>query len=304
MQWTVKAVLDWVSLKFSNEGMTTPRLDAQLIICHVLGLEKVELYTDPKRPLTDEEREDLREMVKRRLKREPIAYILNKKYWYSFELYVDKRVLIPRPETETLLDFVIKQFPKQEKKSLSILDLCTGSGCFALALAENFPNSRVVAVDNSNDALSVAKINLKKYGLNERVQLLEKDVTNESTYSFLKEEFSSFDIIVSNPPYVSESEYKCLEEDIRSFEPKVALVASDDGLSISKRLWQIVQEFSLIKENSLFIMELGDKQAQKLHSGDLSSHPYSLRVGSYPKNKVFVLKDLEEKDRFLVKFSL
>ena len=300
MQWTVKEILDWVTLKFVNEGLLSPRLDAQLLICHALCIEKIELYTDPKRPLSLKERDVLRDFVRRRLKREPIAYILNKKHWYNLTLFVDKRVLIPRPETEVLLDFVIKQIPKQKEKTLTILDLCTGSGCLALALAESFKNSTVVAVDNSKSALEVANMNITHYGYGDRVKLIEKDVTKESTFAFLKDEFTSFDIVVSNPPYVSESEYQELEDDVKNYEPKEALIAKEDGLFISKTLMHFIQDYKLLSKNALFIMELGVKQAQKLVSSDLPSHPYTPSLGHYPRNKMFVLKDLEEKDRFLV----
>jgi release factor glutamine methyltransferase len=145
--WTVRDVLNWTAQRFSALELPTPLLDAQLLIGSVLSLSKVQIYTQLDRPLIETERSQLRELVRRRLSGEPVAYLLNQKDWHDLDLFVDKRVLVPRPETETLLDLILAVCRHESWQPQRILDLCTGSGCLAIALAKAYPQAKVVAVD-------------------------------------------------------------------------------------------------------------------------------------------------------------
>ena len=161
--WTVKEILTWISAKFQSEKIQTPLLDAQLLLCHVLKYKgRVDLYINSEKILKQSELVSLREFVKRRLLHEPVAYIINQKYWYNLDLYIDSNVLIPRPETESLLDFIIETLSSRSRDDTGIeaniiFDFCTGSGCLAIALGKLFPTSKVYAFDISPQALEVAK---------------------------------------------------------------------------------------------------------------------------------------------------
>lgn len=206
---------------FTKHGIESARLNAELIIAHALGMNRMKIYLQFERPLTESELEGIRPLVKRRAQREPLAYVLGTAPFGDLTLTVDKRVLVPRPETEQLVEII--------KDTLSatpparILDLGTGSGALALGLAKTFANAQVVAVDASEDALTLARQNAATAQLESRVEF-----RHSNWFSALRSD-ERFDLIVANPPYLTESEWTEAQPEVRDHEPKQALVASDAG---------------------------------------------------------------------------
>lgn len=300
MLWTIRDILNWTTQRFSESGIDTPLLDTQLLLCHVLNLKKIQLYTEMDKPLTGSERFEFRELVKKRLNGEPVAYLLNEKYWHDLKLYLDKRVLIPRPETESMLDFVLQNCKLKSKNPEVIFDFCTGSGCLALALAKKYPTSKVIGIDISQDALDVAVKNAELNSV-KNITWLNADVTNPELYQHLLSEYQAADIIVANPPYVTEKEWNQLEVTVKNYEPKIALVSDNEGLKIGKKIFQNICDVNLLNLTGIFAMEMAEKQPQKICDEVRKIIQMSHSIWAIPKNEWFALCDLEGKDRFLVR---
>ena len=298
--WTIREILNWTTKRFAESGIDTPLLDSQLLLSHVLKLKKIQLYTEIDKPLTVNERTKFRELVKKRLNGEPVAYLLNEKYWHDLTLYLDKRVLIPRPETESMLDFILQNCKLKSEEPKVIFDFCTGSGCLAIALAKSFPNSQVIGIDISQDALDVAIKNAELNSVN-NIIWINADATNQELYQNLFLNYGAANIIVANPPYVTEKEWMHLEITVKNYEPKIALVCENEGLLVGKSIVQNVVQFGLLNSCGIFAMELAEKQPQKICSEISKTVQMSHSLWSTPKNEWFALCDLEGKDRFLVK---
>lgn len=206
-----------------RKSVESPRLNAEWLAAHALNIGRMELYMQFDRPLQPAELDLMREMVSRRGKREPLQYITGEAQFHDLVLKCDQRALIPRPETEQLIDYVVDLGPEIDE-TFSILDLGTGTGAIALALAMRFPCSKVVASDLSQDALDLAKENALGNGLQNRVELVR------SRWFDSLEGRGPFKLIVSNPPYLTESELNSAEPEVRSFEPRSALVADREGM--------------------------------------------------------------------------
>jgi release factor glutamine methyltransferase len=269
-------------------------------LARVLHFKKIELYTKIDRPVSHNEREQFRKLIQKRLLGEPVAYLINEKYWHDLSLYVDQRVLIPRPETESLLDFVIQEMSLFIKEPKLIYDFCTGSGCLAVALAKKFPTAQVIAVDVSEEALQVTAHNALKNQV-QNVLCKKGDLLQDLCYRNLFLEYGSADLIITNPPYVSEKEWDTLHVSVKNFEPKMALVSGQEGLEFGFKIVENIFQFQLLKENSLFAMELAEKQPQKIKSEIRKILSFHYPAWEYPKNEWFALCDLENKARFLVK---
>jgi release factor glutamine methyltransferase len=305
--WTVKDILQWMSARFAQLDIPTPLLDAQLLLGSVLKFSKVQIYMHLDRILTDSERAQLRELVKRRVAGEPVAYLLGVKEWHEISLQVDKRVLIPRPETETLLDFVLEVFRTSGSEPGAILDLCTGSGCLAIALAKKFPKARVIAVDLSEEALEVAKVNAASNGV-ASVEFLLADASKSAFYDYLANLPLQFDIIVANPPYVSEEEWMQCDVSVKNFEPRMALTSPDGGLALPRTIEHHVMQSQLLSSNSVFAMEVGLGHCARLYeeeqqSNDGEKEPFRLEKHNVPSWKLargvnFALEDLTGRPRF------
>jgi release factor glutamine methyltransferase len=300
--WTVREVLRWVSGRFGTADLPTPLLDAQILLGHVTGLSRIQLYTEMDRPLSQGERATLREHVRRRLSGEPVAYLLGRKDWHDLSLYVDPRVLIPRPETESLLDFVLEVFKSADKAPSHILDVCTGSGCLAVALAKKFPKARVFAVDISEESMEVAKLNAQSNGVS-NIEFLLGDVTRLPVFEYLRKQSAPFDIITANPPYVSESEWQQCDVSVKNFEPKLALTADEDGLKIARLVYEHLQTSEALSAQSVFAMEVGLGQCQRLHQRFSPTEPFvsfanSHAVWRLPRGFPFALQDLTNRERF------
>lgn len=221
-------MLAWMVDDFRGVGIESARLDAELLLARVLGGDRVRLYMDMDRPLIAAELAALRELVKRRRRQEPVAYILGEKEFYRRMLEVGAAVLVPRPETELLVDRALELLGTEAVGR--VLDLCTGSGAIAIALAAERPGLALDAVELSEAALAVATRNVERHGLAGRLSLYQGDL-----FAPLPEG-QRYSLIVSNPPYVSEPEWAALDATVREHEPALALLAGPEGLDLIRRI--------------------------------------------------------------------
>jgi len=256
--WTIKKLLEWVTGYFAEKGVDAPRLSAELLLCHVLKLERIQLYTLFDRAVDPPQLAVLRALVKRAGEHEPIGYLVGRCEFYSLPLTITPDCLIPRPETEYLVEKAIL-FLRQREGAQHVLDLCTGSGCIAAAIAKNVKDAQIVATDISDAALKVAAENIGKLKLNERVKLLCGDLFDPIIEGL---DAAKFDLIVSNPPYVSEPEYAALDKNVKDYEPAGALLAGADGLDVYKRILGKVDDF--LKPDGVLMMEIGYAQGKAI----------------------------------------
>jgi len=238
---------------FAAKGIEHPRLDAELLIGHALGLKRMQLYIQFERLLAEPELEKIRPLVRRRAQREPLQYIIGETEWFGLKLKVDKRVLIPRPETELLAELVTQQVTTAPAR---ILDLGTGSGALALALAKHWPEAKVTAVDASKDALALARENAVTLGLNGRVDFAESDWFGALPVG------EAFELIVANPPYLTEAETAAAQPEVRDHEPRSALVAADEGLADLRKIIAAAPRY--LGTGGLLAMETGIAQHAEL----------------------------------------
>lgn len=223
--WSVVELLKTTIAFFAEKKIDEPRLSAELLLGQVLGLQRLQLYLDHERPLTLKELEAFRAACRERLQGRPVQYIAGEAFFYGYQFYIDERVLIPRPETELVLEHAMERLAASgldSADSPSILDVGTGSGCIAITLALRLPGARVTAADVSADALDVARRNADAHGVSERIRFVEADALSAS---FADAVGGPFDLLVSNPPYIPEAEWATLQEEVRQYEPRLALVA-------------------------------------------------------------------------------
>ena len=226
--WTVLDLLQWTARHFATQGIASPRLDAECLLAHSLGVDRLRLYVDFEKPVFEAERAGFRELVRRRATdRIPVAQLIGRKEFWSLDLAVTPDVLVPRPETETLVTAALDLCPRTDAE-LRILDVGTGSGAIALALATERPLAQVTATDVSAAALAVARTNAERLGLSDRIRFVEGSLLEPVAGE-------RFDLIVSNPPYVAESARAGLPPEL-AHEPDVALFAPDDGLALLREL--------------------------------------------------------------------
>ena len=232
--WTVKRILEWTSAFFERKNVDAPRLSAELLLAHVLKVPRIKLYTDYERPLIEAELVTFREFVRRAGEHEPIAYLTGQAHFFDLELDIRPGVLIPRPDTETLVETVLnlcRHTPGLE--SPRVLDLCTGSGCIAAAVAKHLPASTVVAVDIDPVAIEVSKTNLTKLKLSDRVTVLQGDLYEPLTALV---DCAPFHLILANPPYIRSADIAALDRNVRDYESHLALDGGPDGLSFHRRI--------------------------------------------------------------------
>jgi release factor glutamine methyltransferase len=243
--WTIGSLVKWATDDFRARGIENPRLDAEVLVAHALKMDRTRVIIESMRPLDPAELAMLRELVKRRRAREPIAYLRGDREFYGLRFRVDARVLIPRPDTEALVDVALAR-THDLSLSMRLLDLCTGSGCVAIAMARQRPTARVLATDISSDALAVARENALRLGAY-NVALRASDL-----FAAIPERF---DIITANPPYIASSDVPGLMPDVRDFEPRLALDGGSDGLELIRR---IVDEAPRhLERDGVLAMEVG-----------------------------------------------
>ena len=253
-EWTIQKLLNWIAEYLTQKNVDAPRLSAELLLSNVLGLKRIELYTRYNEPVGAEQLARLRDLVKRAGGHEPVVYLVGKTEFYSMEFEVTPDCLIPRPETELLVQRAI-EFLRGRGGPQQVCDLCTGCGVIAVAIAANVPTARVVATDISAPALSVAARNVEKHQLQERVELLQGDLFEPVIPPL---DATPFDLIASNPPYVSDAEYEALEKNVRDYEPRIALHAGADGLDVYRRISEKAGQF--LKPGGILLLEIGYTQ--------------------------------------------
>jgi release factor glutamine methyltransferase len=232
--WTVRKTLEWTTSFFTRKGVDAPRLSAELLLAHVLEIPRIKLYTDYERPLSDEDRAKLRSLVTRAGEHEPIAYLTGRAHFFNLEFDVTRDVLIPRPDTETLVENVIQAVRRQlVLDAPRVLDLCTGSGCIAAAIAHSLKNAVVIATEISPSAAAVARRNVENLGLAGRVTVEEGDLF-EPLLRIVDPQ--PFDLIVANPPYIPSAQIESLDRSVRDYEPIRALDGGEDGLALHRRI--------------------------------------------------------------------
>jgi release factor glutamine methyltransferase len=249
--WTVLRLLRWTTEHFTSKGIETARLDAEVLLAYALGIERLRLYLDFEKPVMEEERARFRTLVQRRgEERVPVAYLTGMREFWSLPLAVTPDVLIPRPETETLIEAVLARVSRE--RSVRVLDLGTGSGAIALALAKELPLAELTASDVSDAALAVAQKNAESLGQGERLRFASGD-------GFEAVPGACFDVIVSNPPYVAEAEAGSLAPEL-GHEPPGALFAPGDGTALLRRF--VAEAPSFLAPGGLLAVELAPAQAE------------------------------------------
>jgi len=254
--WTIQRLLNWITGHFTEHNVDSPRLSAELLLGHVLDLKRIDLYTQFEKVVSQGQLNKLHDLVKRCAAQEPLAYLIGRCEFYSLDIKVTPNCMIPRPETELLVEKAIDFLRKREGKQF-VCDLCTGSGCIAVAIAKNCPDIHIVATDICDSALSVAAKNVAGHNLDERVTLLCGDLFSPIIEGL---DNTEFDLIVCNPPYVSSTEYEILEKNVKDHEPKHALFAGTDGLDIYRRIAARVDEF--LKPEAALMLEIGYAQGK------------------------------------------
>ena len=279
---TLREALRQAEAQIALQNIPDARIEAELLLMHALGIQRAELYARLAEPLPSVVRDKFEALVERRLRHEPAAYILGRHEFYGVELYVDSRVLIPRPETELLVEtalaFVERRFGKGQP--CSIVDAGTGSGAIAIALALHLPQARIYATDVSSGAIDVARVNCTRHGVNGRVDLLLGDLLDPLS--------RSVDLIVANLPYVKDADIPQLMPEIRDFEPVAALAGGVDGLDKVRLL--LAQSKGHLLPRGAVMLEIGLGQAEEA---------VSIAARHFPESKVDLLKDFAGIERVL-----
>ena len=266
----IKEIVDKTTVFFKQKNFSSPRLDAELLISDVLKIKRIDLYLKFDQPLSEGEVSLCREVVRRRANGEPVAYILNKRDFYGFSFYVDPHVLIPRPETEHLVEEILLYL--NDKEDSRILDLGTGSGCIAISVLKNKPRAQATMVDVSVGAIEVARRNATDLAVLERCEFKHWNATET-----LQAESEGYDVIVANPPYIAPHD-PLLEENVKKFEPAQALFAEDEGLRFISQ-WSKSQAPHL-KPGGMMIFEIGASQGPS--AKDIFS---KLQIFRHPKKQ-------------------
>ena len=256
----------------------TPQLDSEILLSKSINKDKKHIILNPKEVLNFKKLKKFDDLIKRRAKGEPIAYLTNKKEFWNDEFFVNNDVLIPRPDTEIIIEQVLKIYSKKSKAQ--ILDIGTGSGCILLSIIKERPNFYGTGIDISKKSINVSKFNTKQLNLTSRVKFFHSSIDN-----FI---IGKYDLIVSNPPYIELSNLKYLDKDIVNFEPKLALNGGCDGFSKIRKV--IDKANILIKKKGKFILEIGFDQKEKVKS--------LLKNEGYYINKV--VKDYGNNDRCII----
>ena len=278
---TVLEALNGASDYLQNKGIKSSRLNAELLLSHILNCKRLELYLSFDRPLQKSEIDSYRELLKRRSTFEPLQYIVGKVEFYGLEFEVNQSVLIPRPETELLVEAVIESVAKDE--NINILDIGSGSGNISIALAKNIPSCTVVGIDISEEAIETSTRNAKLNGVESQLMFVKKNILNG-----IEINENSFDVVVSNPPYVSVADFVNLDPELRLYEPQIALTDEIDGLSFYRNI--SVLSRSLLKNNGKLFFEIGAGQSDAVKK---------ILIDSDYKN-IVIIKDYSDIERVII----
>lgn len=258
-RWTVRELLTWTTERFAQLGLEDARVDAEHLLAGSLSCRRIDLYMQHDRLLDEDERAGFRELVRRRLAREPVAYIEGHRGFHALDLdlVVDRRVLIPRPETEHLVDWLLESLRPPPAPIMHVLDVGAGSGAIALAVAKARYEVSVVAVDASADALAVARLNAERLGVADRVRFGVSDLLEAVDIPA-----GGYDAIAANLPYIPSAEVDRLAPEVRDWEPRAALDGGPDGLVMIRRLIEQVRDRRALAPDGRLLLELGIGQAE------------------------------------------
>jgi len=282
--WTIQKLLNWTTEHFTERGIDSPRLSAELLLSHILNMKRIELYTQFDKLVSKQQLDQLHDLVKQASQYEPIAYLTGKTEFYSLELNVTPDCMIPRPETELLVERAIELLRRRTGKQF-ICDLCTGCGCIAIAIAKNYPDADIIATDISDAVLNIAAKNIKKHKLKDRIKLLCGDLFDPLVPQL---DINKFDLIVCNPPYTTAVEFESLDKNVKAFEPRIALYAGEDGLDVYRRIIEKVDQF--LKPDAVLMLEIGYAQGQAVTE-------LLEQTGCF--NKITIEKDFHNNDRIV-----
>jgi release factor glutamine methyltransferase len=273
--WHIKKLLQWTTEYFTQKGIDTPRLDAEILLANLLQIKKIDLYLQFDRPLTDSELAAYKQLVKRRVAHEPVAYMVGKKEFWSRDFIVNKDVLIPRPETELIVDAVIDYVKEQnwQEKDITGYEVGLGSGCLAISLLCELPNLKMTAIEISEEAIIVAKKNAVQHGVLDRLEIICDDFLIEGSRDRPPSLLASarqagvagsrgFDFVIANPPYIAEGEKDKLPQTVRDYEPIEALFADQEGLVFYPTIANFSKNY--LRESGFVAVEIGETQAQKV----------------------------------------
>ena len=277
----IKELLNRTDKFLSERGIESSRLDAEVLLADLLDMERINLYVKYDYPLRNSELKAYRERIKKRAKRIPAAYIIGKKEFMSLEFEINSSVLIPRPETENLVEEVINYCRENDLEDAQIIDVGTGSGAAAVSLAHYLPDAKIVGADISEAAVKTARKNAEKFDLCERLSMVKSDLLE----GFISRDISGIDIIISNPPYISTEEMEELPPEVKN-EPRSALEAGKKGLYYYKKL--IPQSEKLLKDGGRIFLEIGSSQAADVKN-----------IFSEKWSQIEVIKDYAELDRII-----
>ena len=268
--WTIGKLIEWTRGFFEKKGIPQPRLEAEILLAHVLGIERIDLYMRYEQPVSEAQRAAFRDLVRRRAEREPTRYLTGGCEFMSLAMKVTPACLIPRPETERLVEEVLRLagVPRRQPavaqgagsaasgvpSPVSVIDLCTGCGCIAVSLAVYLPRGRVTATDISAEALDVAGINAEAHGVADRMTLLLGDLYEPLDAA----DVQPADFLVANPPYVPEADWAGLEPEIREHEPRTALVSGPAGTEIVERILKGAPAY--LRPGGTLLVEIGSEQ--------------------------------------------
>ncbi len=250
---SIKRSTDYLQKK----GIESPRINAELLLANILNCKRLDLYLKFDQPLKEEEINLYREFIKRRGQFEPLQYITGSVEFFGLKFKVNRSVLIPRPETEILVEIIIDSAVKEE--NIDILDIGTGSGNIAISVAKNLPNSAIYAIDNSSEALLVAKENAKLNSVENRIDFINDSILNGMIYSIRK-----YDVIVSNPPYIALEEFQNLQPELKVYEPRTALTDEGDGFSFFRIISSKTK--NILKDKGKLFFEVGKDQYKQVEN--------------------------------------
>ena len=256
-QWTILKILKWTTSYFKSHHIDSPRLTAEIFLAHVLDVKRIDLYLRFDQPLSVHELGEFKKLIRRRVGREPVAYITGHREFFGINFDVTPEVLIPRPETEFLVEEALKKIPDNSISLKQIFDIGTGSGAIIVSLAANRPRHYYFASDKSETAVTIASKNAKKNGLKDKIRFFVGDL-----FSSLHENSGQFDMILSNPPYIEQAQIAALEPEVSQFEPVSALDGGVDGLAIIRLIIQSASGF--LKQNGVLMLEIGYDQRENV----------------------------------------
>jgi release factor glutamine methyltransferase len=248
--WTIGRLLDWTTKFLQQKGSESPRLDSEVLLAHALGCKRIDLYARHSEEAPESGRQRFRDLVRQRIEGCPVAYLVGRKEFFSLEFTVNRAVLIPRPDSECVVDECLRLAKALEAPA--ILDIGTGSGCLPVAFAKHHKTAQVTAVDISPDALAVASENARKHGVAERIRFLQGDLFTSIPAG------ECFDFILSNPPYIPHDDIAKLAPGVRDYEPHTALDGGADGFAVFDRL--IAEAPARLKSDGYLLIEIGSPQ--------------------------------------------